>query len=59
MIIRETPKDIEKYVLIENTDVALELQEQAFYPKYMDSNGLYFVKSIDLDVALNKIKGGK
>ena len=58
MIIRQTPTDLNNYVLIEDTDVALRLQEQEFYPKYMDSKGLYFVKSIDLDVTLNKIKGG-
>ena len=56
MIIRDTPIDLSNYVLVEDTDIALRLQEQEFYPQYMDSKGLYFVKSIDLDVTLNKIK---
>jgi hypothetical protein len=55
MIIRETPKDIEKYIIITESEIALKLQELEFYPKYIDINGVYFEKSTELDIALNKL----
>ena len=55
MIVRETPKDIENYVLVEDTNKALALQELGFFPRYIDNNGLYFAKSTEFDLALNKI----
>ena len=58
MIIRDTPIDKENYVMIEDTDIAFKLQKHEFYPKYIDKDGLYFAKSTELDMALNKIKGG-
>lgn len=59
MIIRETPKDIENYTIISDSDIILKLQELEFYPKYIDQVGVYFEKSIELDKALNKINGGE
>lgn len=56
MIIRDTPTDIENYMLITDGLVALELQKQGLFPKYIDINGVYFATSDALDVALNKIK---
>lgn len=55
MIVRDTPKDKENYVLITDDYKALSLQEQGISPKYMDENGLYFAKSDELDLALNNI----
>ena len=58
MIIRDTPTNLEDFVLIQDSEIALKLQEQEFYPKYIDNDGLYFAKSTELDMALYKIKGG-
>ena len=55
MIIRNTPTDIENYTIITDGDVILKLQELEFYPKYIDNNGVYFEKSTELDIALNKL----
>lgn len=55
MIIRDTPKDIDNYVLIVDTDKAIALQELGFFPRYIDNDGLYFAKSTELDLALHKI----
>lgn len=56
MIIRDTPIDKENYVLIADGMVALELQKQGLFPKYIDMDGVYFASSTELDMALNKIK---
>ena len=55
MIIRNTPTDIENYTVIKDGDIILKLQELEFYPKYIDSDGVYFEKSTELDMTLNKI----
>lgn len=55
MIIRDTPKEIERYVLINDTNITLALQEMGFFPKYIDNNGLYFIKSDELALALKKL----
>ena len=56
MIIRDTPKNIEDYELIVDSTVSTKLHELGVYPMYMDSNGLYFLKSAGLRSAMKKIK---
>ena len=58
MIIRDTPKDKGDYELISNTELITQLHEIGIYPMYIDSNGVYFLKSAGLRNALRKIKNG-
>lgn len=58
MIIRETPVDMDNYILIKSSEMVLKLQEQELYPMYIDNNGVYFVKSQELSLALDKINTG-
>ena len=44
MIIRQTPKNKEKYIIVDSK-VSQILQENGFYPKYMDNEAIYYVKS--------------
>lgn len=48
MVIRQTPKDRYKYVVINNSKMIMELAELGIYPKYMDDMNHYFVKSSEL-----------
>ena len=58
MIIRQTPMDKENYVLISDSSTAIELQKKNIFPKYMDNDGLYFVKTVELEMfLLDKIQG--
>ncbi len=56
MIIRDTPKDIDNYELITDAEVTAKLQELGVYPMYIDSNGVYFLKSAGLRNAMKKLK---
>lgn len=47
MIIRITPKNKEKYIIV-NNEVSNTLNKNGFCPKYIDNNGIYYVKSIDI-----------
>lgn len=47
MIIRKTPKDKEKYIIV-NSNIGRILQENGFYPKYMDDKFIYYVKSDEI-----------
>lgn len=58
MIIRETPIDLDNYMLVTDSQLTLKLQEQDLFPMYIDLNGVYFTKTPQLELALNKIKGG-
>ena len=55
MIIRGTPKEIEKYIKVDS-DTSLTLQEIGFVPKYIDNDGIYYLKS---DVLIESIEGSK
>ena len=44
MLIRQTPKNKEKYIIVDSK-VSQILQENGFYPKYMDNEAIYYVKS--------------
>ena len=44
MLIRQTPKNKEKYIIVDSK-VSQILQENGFCPKYMDNESIYYVKS--------------
>ena len=44
MLIIQTPKNNEKYIIVDS-QVTQILQENGFYPKYMDNEAIYYVKS--------------
>lgn len=49
MIIRGTPKDkdVGKYIFVDSK-TSLNLHENGFFPKYIDENGIYFLKTNEL-----------
>ena len=47
MLIRQTPKNKEKYIIVDSK-VSQILQENGFYPKYIDNEFIYYVKSKEL-----------
>lgn len=47
MLIRQTPKNKEKYIIV-NSDKSRILQENGFCPKYMDNEAIYYVKSDEI-----------
>lgn len=55
MIIRDTPKNIEDFISVDN-DVANILEHNNFQPMYMDCKKVYFKKSKEI---LDFIKGGE
>jgi hypothetical protein len=58
MIIRETPKDTSKYILVKNNYFNAYLQENGYVPMYVDNKGVYYKKSGMLESILNMIKKG-
>ena len=55
MIIRDTPKNIDDYMLVIDAELTAQLQEMGVYPMYIDPAGVYFLKSAGLRNALNKL----
>ena len=53
MLIRQTPKNKEKYIIV-NSKVSQILQENGFYPKYMDNEAIYYVKSDEIVEFMSK-----
>ena len=53
MIIRQTPKNKEKYIIVDSK-VSQILQENGFYPKYMDNEAIYYVKSDEIIEFMSK-----
>lgn len=47
MINRGTPNNLEKYILVDS-DVNLILHKNNFMPKYIDENGIYFLKNDEI-----------
>lgn len=47
MIIRGTPTDKIGYLLVDAED-SLILHANGFYPKYIDENGVYYLKTKEL-----------
>ena len=54
MIIRDTPSDLDKFVMADG-ELAMVLQQKGFHPLYMDSNVLYFRKTNKLLKFLKKL----
>lgn len=53
MLIRQTPKNKEKYIIVDSK-VSQILQENGFCPKYMDSEAIYYVKSDEIVEFMSK-----
>ena len=51
MIIRETPKDIENYIKVDNAKARF-LQGKGFNPLYMDFEFIYFKNNKEIEKAL-------
>jgi len=47
MIIRGTPKNVMDYILV-NSKVTKELHKNGFTPRYINNNGVYFLKTKEL-----------
>lgn len=58
MVIRGTPKDMDKYILIDNDNIIYQLSVKNIFPKYIDNTQAYFdKKDITLDIVNEIIKG--
>lgn len=55
MIIRETPKDIDKYIRIFDEEKIIKLGQRGFNPKYIDKDFAYFEDSKELIDAIVEI----
>ena len=53
MLIRQTPKNKEKYIIVDSK-VSQILQENGFCPKYMDNEFIYYVKSDEIVEFMSK-----
>ena len=53
MLIRQTPKNKEKYIIVDSK-VSRILQENGFCPKYMDMEFIYYVKSDEIVEFMSK-----
>lgn len=53
MLIRKTPKNKEKYIIVDSK-VSQILQENGFCPKYMDNEVIYYVKSDEIVEFMSK-----
>lgn len=47
MIIRETPKNAEEYIIVDGATSNI-LHQNGFYPKYIDNNFVYYVRSNEI-----------
>lgn len=55
MIIRDTPKNVDDYMLVTDAELTAQLHEIGVYPMYIDPAGVYFLKSAGLRSALIKL----
>lgn len=54
MIIRQTPNNVDAYIAVDN-ETSNILHQHGFYPKYIDSNFIYYVRSSEIiDFILDK-----
>ena len=44
MVIRNTPKDISKYILVTDDKIIFQLSEKGIFPIYIDNKTAYFKK---------------
>ena len=56
MIIRGTPKELNKYIIVDG-DMVTKLHENGYFPKYIDENGVYFDRNEEVLKFIEK--GGK
>ena len=61
MVIRGTPKDESRYIIVENDDIIHELSVREIFPSYIDNKRAYFEKKkVTLDIINDIIiKGDK
>ena len=58
MVIRETPKDVNQYIIIDNDDMIYQLSVKGIFPKYIDNQQAYFDKK-DITISIvNEITKG-
>lgn len=58
MVIRGTPKDVSKYIEVDNDDMIYQLSVKGIFPKYINNQKAYFDKQdVTLDVINEIIKG--
>lgn len=51
MVIRNTPKDISKYILVTDNKIIFQLSEKGIFPIYIDNKTAYFKKQqLTLDI---------
>lgn len=47
MILRQTPKNINNYIMVDS-EISNKLHQKGFYPKYIDNNGIYYLKTKEI-----------
>lgn len=58
MVIRNTPKDISKYILVADNDIIYKLSTKGIFPRYIDKKAAYFKKEqFTIDVINEILKG--
>lgn len=59
MVIRGTPKDESKYIIVEHDDIIYELSVRGVFPSYIDNKRAYFEKEkVTLDIVNDIISKG-
>ena len=55
MVIRGTPKEINKYVIVVG-EMATKLHKHGYFPKYIDEQGVYFDRNEEVLKFIEKNK---
>ena len=59
MVIRSTPQDIDKYILVNEDNIIYQLSQLGIFPTYIDNKQAYFDKTeLTLDIINNIIYKG-
>lgn len=58
MVIRDTPKDKSKYIMVKSKSLNDMLQRIGYHPMFVDSDGVYYKKSNMLNSVLNILQKG-
>lgn len=56
MIIRGTPKNLIDYIRVDS-EMSLKLETGGFIPKFIDSLGIYYIKSKEIENFIRKEDG--
>lgn len=60
MVIRRTPQDIEKYIIIEDDNIIYELSIKGIFPIYIDNERAYFEREqVTLDIINDIVSKGE